>query len=136
MPTVPVGAVQPRKREAVGAGAVAADAAAQHARERRLAGVAGLSPTLALRSPVVLAGLPPGSPSSSTAAAALPLLGALASVIVKLDRRRRRVAVAVRHRERRRRSAPAPITGLSAVNEYAPSAFTLIEPAPMSIACE
>ena len=36
--------------------------------------------------------------------------------------------------------APVGATGLvvaaSAVNEYEPSAFTLMEPAPMSIACE
>ena len=98
---------------------------------------AASSPMLASRSPVVLAGLPPASPSSSTAAAAVPgWLGTLASVTWKIDRRRRRVAVAVRHRVGRRRRGTGLCVTASAVNEYEPSAFTLMQPAPMSIACE
>ena len=73
----------------------------------------------------MLAGLPPGRPSSSTAAAALPLLGVLASVIVKLT-----PAVAVSPSPSVTVNVadadPVPITGLSAVNEYVPSAFTFI----------
>ena len=86
----------------------------------------------------MLAGLPAGGPvrpSSSTAATAGLALGALASVIAKLA-----VAVAVSPSPsvtvKTPEAEPAPITEGSAVNEYVPSAFTLIEPAPMSIACE
>ncbi len=91
------------------------------------------------RSPTVLAGLPAGgplSPSSSTEAAAMPLVGTFASITWKLI-----AAVAV---------SPSPsvtvnvalvgatglVVGFAAVNEYDPSAFTLIEPEPIAIACE
>ena len=84
----------------------------------------------------MLAGLPPASPSSSTAAAAVPGVGTLASTTWKAI-----VDVAV---------SPSPsvtvkvalvgatglVVAVSAVNEYEPSAFTLMEPAPRSIACE
>ena len=49
----------------------------------------------------MLAGLPPASPSSSTAAAAVPAVGTLASTTWKAIVACRRVAVAVRHREGR-----------------------------------
>ena len=113
----------------------AADAAAQRARERRLAGVARVVASVGVEIADRARRVAAGSPSSSTAAAALPLRRRVGVRDREADRRRRRVAVAVRHREGRRRR-PGPITGVSAVNEYVPSAFTLIEPAPMSIACE
>ena len=98
----------------------------------------GSSLRLASRSPTVLAALPPVSPSSSTDAAADPPAGWLASVTAKAIVRRRRVAVAVLDRVGRvdRHRAPPLLTAASAANEYEPSAFTLIRPAPMSMTCE
>ena len=60
------------------------------------------SPRLASRSPMMLAGLPPATPSSSTAADATAARRAVGVNHLEGDRGRRRVAVAVGHRIGRR----------------------------------
>ena len=129
-------AVETGEGEAVRAGAVDADAAAERAGERRLAGVGRV---------VARVGIEVARRARRIAAGK--------TVVVDRSRSRaggRQVGVDNLEGDYRCPLSPSPsvtvyvatagttglVVAVSAVNEYEPSAFTLREPAPMSIACE